>query len=277
MRRAAKNPGSVDRTLMASKNHRPSFHASDLRAILLAEVPSLTGALIDCDPAEPHRDMSVLFKHVAQAIKDRDVREVIKCFRLTRKLLELDDKYDVFVRSAIWTSYIRRFNPNDPLALDIFRAIDPQVRDSLYSPFIFPHTWIRETEICLPNSEDWPVRLTVGRPTQAGARLVRQQCCPGHFAVVVLQLEPYLDRQVVLFRNRLPDSHDAPLAYIKAVVDGIARAAREQSSPKKGLSYLRIDLLDLRHHPVDSRVEDFNKAAVEAMDRCINQAGLVEI
>jgi hypothetical protein len=43
------------------------------------------------------------------------------------------------------------------------------------------------------------------------------------------------------------------------------------------VSYLRISLLELRHHPVDSRRSDFVFAAGQAAERCFAEAGLVEI
>jgi hypothetical protein len=262
---------------MSTRLHKPSIHGKELREFVLGAVPSLRNSLGDEERTEPHRIMRVLFDHATQAIQDRNIPEVIRCFGLTKQLVALDGKCDIFVTSAIWASYIHRFRHDDPLALKIFRDIDPSVRETLYSPFTFPHTWLRETKIHLPDADRWRTWLTVERQVEAEARLVQQLTCCGHFAVVRLRLEPVLEDRSVLFRNVLDDSSDAPLAYLEAVVEGVTRTLAERSRANRGVSYLYIDLLELRHHPVDSRRSDFVAAAGQAVERCFAEAGVVEI
>ncbi len=244
---------------------------------MLGTIPSLRGALGDEERTDPHHLMRVLFNHATRAIRDGDIPEVIRCFRLAKQLVELDGDCDIFVTSAIWASYLRRFRRDDPLALRIFRDIDPLVRETLYSPFTFPHTWLREMKIHLPDADRWRTWLTVERQVEAESRLVQQVTCCGHFSVVRLRLEPMLEDRSVLFRNGLDDSDDAPLAYLEAAVEGVTRTLVERSGTSRGVSYLRVDLLELRHHPVDSRRSDFVAAAGQAAERCFAEAGLVEI
>ena len=223
--------------------YNPTFHASELRTLVLRTIPSLTGALAEGEQADPHRVMGVLFDYATRAIGNRDIPGVIRCFKLTKQLVELDRECDVVVTSAIWASYLNRFRRDDPAALEIFREIDPQTRATMYSPFTLPHTWLLEVKIDLSGAERRHTRLTVDRPVQAESRLVRQMSCPAHFAVVAIRLEPVLDAPSVLFRNRLNDSDDAPLVYLEAVVEGVERALRSRSGADRGPSHLRIDLL----------------------------------
>jgi hypothetical protein len=262
---------------MSIRAYNPSIHGRELRELVLSSIPSLRNLLGDEDRTQPHWIMRVLFDHATQAIRDGDVPEVIRCFGLTKQLVELDRECDIFVTSAIWASYIHRFRHDDPLALKIFRDIDPCVRETLYSPFTFPHTWLREMKIHLPNADQWRTCLTVERQVEAEARLVQQVACCGHFAVVRLRLEPMPEDRCVLFHNVLDDSDDAPLRYLEAIVEGVTRTLADQSSADRGVSYLRIDLQELRHHPVDSRRSDFVIAAGQAVERCIAEAGLIEI
>lgn len=262
---------------MSTRGHNPSIHGPELRQLVLGAIPSLRRALGDEEQTEPHRIMRALFNHATRAIGDGDVPEVIRCFGLTKQLVELEGECDIFVTSAIWASYINRFRSDDPLALKIFHNIDPRVRETLYSPFTFPHSWLREMKIHQPDADRWRRSLTVDRQVEAEGRLVQQVACCGHFAVVRLRLEPMLEDRCVLFRNLLDDSDDAPLGYLDAVVEGVTRALAERSSADRGVYYLRIGLLALRHHPVDSRRSDFVKAAGQAVERCLAEAGVVEI
>src|SRR5262249_19196059 len=106
---------------------------------------------------------------------------------------------------------------------------------------------------------------------------IRQMGCPGHFAVVRLLLEPMLESRSVVFRNCLDKSNDAPLDCLNAVIEGITQCITRMSTPQKGVSYLRVELIDLRYHPVDSRMGDFVKVAAEAVERCFSEAGVAEI
>jgi hypothetical protein len=262
---------------MTTQIRNPSIRAPELQALVLNAIPSLGDELRQGNPNDPHRVMRTLFDYATAAIRGGDMPAVIRCFRLTKHLASLGEECDIFVTSAIWASFIHRFRSNDPVALKVFEGIDPRIRETLYSPFTFPHTWLREKEIQLPGADQWRAWLTVNRQVKAEARLVQQMTCRGHFAVVQLQLEPMLEDRSILFRNCLDNSDDAPLVYLEAVIEGVTQALVKRSGGERGMSYLRIDLLGLRHHFVDSRKDDFVTTAGEAVERCIAEAGLVDI
>lgn len=248
----------------------------DLQALVLEAVPSLRDVL-GCEDPDPHQGISALFDHATQAIRNSDMHGVIRCFRLTKQLVDLEPKWDMVTTSAIWTSYIRRFRPDDPQGLKVLREIDPLVRETLWSPFVFPNSWLREMRINVPNADRWCSCLTVQREVEAEARFVRQTSCPGHFAIVRLKLQPVLEDRSVLFRNELDEKSDSPLAYVEATIEGVTDALGKQSDADRGVSHLRVDLLGLRHHPVDSQRRDFVRTAEQAIEQCIEEAGLVEI
>jgi hypothetical protein len=262
---------------MTVRKHIPSIHGRELRELVLAAIPPLADVVGHEGQANPHLVMRALYNYASLAIRNGDIPDVIRCFRLTKKLVEIADDCDIFVQSAIWASFIHCFRENDPLALKVFQCIEPQVRETLYSPFTFPHTWLRDARIILPGDDRRRTWLTVDRRVEAEARLIRQVTCCGHFAVVRLQLEPNLDDRTVSLHNRLDDSDDAPLMYLEAVIEGVRSSLAKRSMEDCGVSYLRVDLLGLRHHPADSRKADFVAAAEEAMEQCISEAGLTRI
>jgi hypothetical protein len=261
---------------MTTRTVKPKIHGPELRALVLNAIPSLRDEIGE-DQADPHRVMRALFKHATHVIKDGDIPAVIRCFTLTKQLASLGEQADIFVTSAIWASFIHRFQSDDPAALKVFRPIDPQIRKNLYSPFTFPHTWLREVQLHLPGADQWRTWLTVNREVEAEGRLIRQLTCRAHFAVVQLRLEPILEDRSVLFRNCLSEMDDAPLGYMEAVIEGVTRALTESSEVDRGIGHLRVDLLKLRHQPVDSKRGDFVAVAVEAVERCLAEAGLVAI
>jgi hypothetical protein len=262
---------------MVIRRNKPTFTAEDLGNLVLREFPKLENLLPAQKRNSPHQVMGKLYGVAIQAIKDRNIQEVIRCFRLTQQLVELAKSGDIFVNSAIWATFIHSFRRDDPIALEIFHQISPDVRDTLFSPFTFPHSWLREKTIDLPGSNHWQKWLTVDRPVQSEVRRVRQTSCPGHFAVVTIRLEPRLESRAVLFRNSLGESEEVPLAYLDVVIEGVCRGLTGFCDFDKGVAFLQVDLLKLQHHPVDSRGDDFVKAADEAVRQCVEEVGLVEL
>ena len=270
---------------MPTHTNKRTIHGRELQQLIIEAIPALRDDLVepgDHDRVDPHRVMRAMFDHVTKAIHSGDADEVVRCFQLIRQLIEREKECDLYVTSAIWTSCIGRFRSDDDLAkagLAIFRELDPALRQTLYSPFTFPHTWLRETKIHLPDADHSSACLTVEKPVSAVARFVRQTSGPGHYAIVKLQLAPMPEARTVRFCNVLPESADAPLAYVEAVIEGVTRALTEHSaqSSDRGISYLRIDLLELRHHPVDSQSSDFVKTAQQAVVNCLSETTLVEL
>ena len=118
----------------------PTIHAEELRGLVLEAIPALGDALRDVSRTDPHRTTRALFDYAMRAIAAGDTPAFVRCFRLTRRLIELDEQCDGYVRSAVWASYLHRFRHDDPAALEICRGLDPGVREMLYLPFTFPHS-----------------------------------------------------------------------------------------------------------------------------------------
>lgn len=262
---------------MAVKPNTPNIHARELRELVLAAIPELREKLGDEKQAESHRLMGALFDHATRALKTNDVSEVIRTFRFTKELLGRDRECDPYVQSAVWTSFINPIRRYEDLGLKIFRDLDPELRASLYSPFVFPHHWLREIKICLPEVDRWKTRFTIARVVEAKVRLVQQLSSRGRFAIVRLQLEPMLEDQCVLFQNMLDDSNDAPLDCLEAVIEGVTDSIESRCDATRGVSHLRIKLLELVFHAVDSSRTDFVTTANEVVESCFADAGIVEL
>lgn len=262
---------------MSVPRRNPTIRAAELTQLVLSSISTLRDVLAEEKRSNPHIVMSAVFDHAMQAIRDGDLQEVIHCFQLLKHLVELDRECDIFVNSAIWVSCLRRFPPDDPQGLSLFREIDPGLRKTLYTPFTFPHTWLRETSIHLDGADRWRSRLTVEREVESEIRLVRQMSCPGHYAVVRLRLAPKLTDPFVLFCNCLEETENAPLAYVEAIVQGVTESLAGWSEKNRGIGYLQVDLLRLNHHPVDSRWSDFVSVAGEAVKKCVAETGLLEL
>jgi hypothetical protein len=86
---------------MANHRHNPSFNSQELCALVLKEVPELEVSLPEESRANPHRVMSALFQFATQAINNRAVTDVVRCFRLTKQLVELRNAADSYVNSAV--------------------------------------------------------------------------------------------------------------------------------------------------------------------------------
>jgi len=265
----------VRKTIMTMKRDTQHCHADELRSLVLTAIPELRATTEGT--VSPHPLMRGLFEYTTNAISRRDVPTVIRCFRLTNQLIDLGSRSDSFVRSAVWVSYINRFQYNDPVALDLFHQLDPDTRATLYSPFTFPHTWLREQKLTLPGSNQWRSCVTIANSMETEARFVRQQTCSGHFAIIRVRVEPMLEDRSVLFQSRLDDAEDVPLYCVEAVIEGIGKALVKRCDKTRGVSYLRIELLTLRYHPVDSRSADFMTVGEEAVDRCFKERGIVEL
>ncbi len=253
-----------------------SIERNELAPFLLHYFPGLAESMPE-ELSSPHRVIRIFFDYVSRAIRNRNVAEVVECFRVTKILLDrCDDDYSS-VRNALWTSYLNRFSYNDPVILDIFRELDSEVREAIYSPVVYPHHWLEEIEIELPKTGKHESFITIANEAEEEVRYIRQSCGLCRFAIVRLRMIPSLDHRSVLFRNRMDKEVDAPLRFVEAVNDGVTQALSHSMNQQKAFGYLRIELLKLRYHPVDSSEPDFVKVAIEAVEKCIAQVGLVEL
>jgi hypothetical protein len=129
---------------------------------------------------------------------------------------------------------------------------------------------------------------------EATGRHVQQTCCPGHFAVVTLRLEIDFGPDAVVFVNCLderspvwcvamqdPAEANRTLGtdwepFVAEVTDGVKEALAGLSPDGNPVQGLKVSLVGMKVHPVDSRGRDFRQAAVLAVTEAIRRAGLVE-
>lgn len=123
---------------------------------------------------------------------------------------------------------------------------------------------------------------------------MRQTSCPGHFAVVRLRLELDFGADAVIFVNRLrqrsPDWFVAgpapaepgitPAAvgepFASEVVEGVKEVLAALSPDGSPIQALKVSLLEMRVHPIDSQLRDFRRAAILAVTEAIQNVGLTE-
>ncbi len=60
------------------------------------------------------------------------------------------------------------------------------------------------------------------------------------------------------------------------VVEGVRQALAELSPDGSPIQALKVILLEMRVHPIDSRPRDFRRAAALAVTEAVGQVGLVE-
>jgi translation elongation factor EF-G len=114
-------------------------------------------------------------------------------------------------------------------------------------------------------------------------RHVRQTCCPGYFAVVTLRLEIDFGPDAVDFVNGL-DKCDLDagvhgtdwMPFVSEVVEGVRMALAELSPDGSPVQALKVTLLAMKVHPVDSQPRHFRRAAALAVTEAVGQVGLVE-
>jgi hypothetical protein len=123
----------------------------------------------------------------------------------------------------------------------------------------------------------------IGGDAAATGRHVRQTCCPGYFAIVSLRLEIDFGPDAVVFVNGL-DKRDLDACvhgadwgpFVSEVAEGVRMALAELSPDGSPIQALKVILLAMKVHPVDSRPRDFRRAATIAGTEAVGQAGLVE-
>jgi hypothetical protein len=138
------------------------------------------------------------------------------------------------------------------------------------------------TEILTPGPRQ--VRYwAIGGDAEATGRHVRQSCCPGYFAVVTLRLEIDFGPDAVVFVNRL-DRRDLDAGaygtdwkpFVSEVVEGVRQALLDLSPDRCPIQALKVSLLDLSMHPVDSQPRHFRQAAILVVTQAVQRVGLVE-
>jgi len=115
---------------------------------------------------------------------------------------------------------------------------------------------------------------TVRRAATAEGRLIKQTGGRGQYAKVTLRVEPAPGTMGVGFEDKTRGGV-IPKAFIKAVEQGVREAAA--SGPVWGypLIDVQVTLLDGAYHEVDSSDVAFHAAAMQALNRAAEQAGVV--
>jgi len=132
---------------------------------------------------------------------------------------------------------------------------------------------------------DMSVEVRVGRPrvayketirstAQGEGRFIRQTGGRGQFAVVVLQIAPFVPephQETILFEDATKGGA-VPREYVPAVRQGVLDAA--SSGPLAGypMQNVKVALIDGKHHPVDSSPLAFEQAATIAFADAIARA-----
>ena len=136
----------------------------------------------------------------------------------------------------------------------------------------------------------WAIRDDV----EATGRHVRQSSCPGHFAVVTLRLEIDFGPDAVVFANCLDgkstvwcvgmaeaaEANRAPWTdwepFVAEVIEGVREALTSLSPDGNPIQGVKVSLVGMKVHPVDSRCRDFRRAAILAVAEAIQKVGLAE-
>lgn len=133
----------------------------------------------------------------------------------------------------------------------------------------------------------WALRNNV----EVKARHVKQTCCPGYFAVVRLKFELHFGQEAVLFvdtldqdsrvwcvavegpreANQLMGSWDS---FTEMVVEGIRETLKAASPNDWPIQALKVSLVGMRVHPIDSWPAHFRQAAALAVSDALERVGL---
>ena len=128
---------------------------------------------------------------------------------------------------------------------------------------------------------------TVNTPVEKRVRHFSQKANGEYYAVITLCVEPYDGSEGIVFINAATVVDDFSLpesdpeedwvinGYIDGVIAGIKEVLNEKSEKGFILTSLLITLLELRIHPVESYPKAFQRAAVLAMNQCLEQDNLV--
>lgn len=115
-------------------------------------------------------------------------------------------------------------------------------------------------------------RETVRRNAEAVGRYKKQTGGRGHFAEVVLRVEPLERGQGVLFENEAPPS-EFPRDFVRPTEMGVLGALEKGVIGGYPVTDVRVTLLEGRFHEVDSAAMDFEIAGSMGVREAVRQAG----
>jgi elongation factor G len=115
-------------------------------------------------------------------------------------------------------------------------------------------------------------RETVRRPAEYVATYKKQSGGHGHFAQVVLRVEPLEGDEGVIFENEAPPS-EFPRDFVAPTETGIRDALQRGIIAGYPATGMRVTLLGGRYHEVDSASIDFQIAGSMGVREVIRRAG----
>jgi elongation factor G len=117
-------------------------------------------------------------------------------------------------------------------------------------------------------------RETVQRAAEAIGRYKKQSGGRGHFAEVVLRVEPLEPGMGVLFENEAPPA-SFPTDYVKPTEQGVREALQRGVIAGYPVTDVRVTLLDGKFHEVDSAAMDFEIAGSMGVREAVHRAAPV--
>lgn len=244
-----------------------------LRRMLLAAIPEMREALCDSEPAA-RADAEAFLAVALRAIDEGDLALLLRCVRVSREIGTILDQracVDIGVSSAWWRTSMR-IPSRSPKALSLIEELPEAERAPFASWFRFPNRWLRERVLF----EDVPAggAFTLGAAVERRGDFVRQAGA-SNYARMLLRFEPMSAEMRVIAANALPDDSPASMWALECCMDGIANVVREREESGRAIRSLRVSILELEEHDVDSRESDFARAARIAFDSAVEAVGLV--
>jgi elongation factor G len=120
-------------------------------------------------------------------------------------------------------------------------------------------------------------RETIRRQSEALGTYKKQSGGRGHFAEVLLRVEPLKRGEGIVFENAAPPS-DFPRDFVRPTEMGVREALEKGIIAGYPVTDLSVTLLDGRFHEVDSAAMDFQIAGSMGVRQAVRQArpGLLE-
>jgi hypothetical protein len=252
---------------------RRTLDAADFRRMILEALPELAARVRDAAPGGAHRDASILYGFARDAVLAGDLARTERVFRLAGQLLAVSDRFDFYTENALWTSFVREIPRHSPEGLALFRRMSPEVRRSLYCPFVIPHTWFEREVLDVPCPSGR--RYSVLEVARERARYVKQASGPCHFADVTLRVAPSDADEAVVFVNGVPADRNLPLEILEASRDEVRETLGRRARAGQCLRAVTITLLESVFHPVDTKTPDVRRVTRKALGRALEKGHVV--
>lgn len=250
------------------------FGPDDFRWMIIQDLPELA-ATLEAHPVSSHRDASDLRMFTLHALHTGDVALTVRVFRLARRLVDLAGEFDFYSENALWTEFLSGFGAHFPQGLEVFRRMPLEVRQSVYSPFVFPHTWFDRETLDAACPQGQPYIPTI--EAQERVRYFRQSGGPGQYADVTLKISPDVAAGHPVFVNGVPADQSLPLKIVEVVRDTARERIAHMCREGRRLCGATITLASCGYHAVDTRSADVERVAGKAFDNALNRACLTRL